>query len=79
MHDKLTNGGSRLRRLLREKKSTSEIIDECYLAAFSRRPTEAESATAVRFIESPGERPIESKLEDFNWALLNSNEFLFQH
>ncbi|MFT4555515.1 MAG: hypothetical protein ACI92S_000847 [Planctomycetaceae bacterium] len=79
VHDKLTNGGSRLRRLLREKKSTSEIIDECYLAAFSRRPTEAESATAVRFIESPGERPIESKLEDFNWALLNSNEFLFQH
>lgn len=79
VHGKLTNGGSRLRRLLRNKKATAEIISECYLAAFCRRPTEAETATAVRFIESPDERPIESKLEDFNWALLNSNEFLFQH
>lgn len=76
---KLRNGNSRTRNLLREKRSTQEIVDECYLAAFCRLPTAAESATAVRFIEAPGERPIEAKLEDFNWALLNSNEFLFQH
>jgi len=79
VHGKLTNGGSRMRRLLREKRPAEEIVAECYLAAFCRQPTTAESATALRFIQSPGERPIESKLEDFNWALLNSNEFLFQH
>jgi hypothetical protein len=79
VHDKLTNGAGRIRRLLREKKSIEEIVTEFYLAAFCRNPTAAETATAVRFIQSPGERPVESKLEDFNWALLNSNEFLFQH
>lgn len=76
---KLRNGNSRTRNLLREKRSTQEIVAECYLAAFCRLPTAAESTTAVRFIESPGDRPIEAKLEDFSWALLNSNEFLFQH
>jgi hypothetical protein len=76
---KLRNGNSRTRGLLREKHNTQEIVAECYLAAFCRLPTDAESATAVRFIEAPGERPVESKLEDFSWALLNSNEFLFQH
>ena len=79
VHGKLTNGGSRIRRLLREKKPTADIIAECYLAAFSRPPTKAEAAAATRFIESTSDRSIESKLEDFNWALLNSNEFLFQH
>ena len=76
---KLRNGNSRTRNLLREKRSTQEIVAECYLATFCRLPTAAESATAVRFIEAPGERPIEARLEDFSWALLNSNEFLFQH
>jgi hypothetical protein len=76
---KLRNGNSRSRGLLREKRNVKEIVTECYLAAFCRLPTDAESATAVRFIEAPGERPVESKLEDFSWALLNSNEFLFQH
>ncbi|MGZ0170631.1 MAG: DUF1553 domain-containing protein [Planctomycetales bacterium] len=79
VHGKLTNGAGRIRRLVREKKSVEEIVTESYLAAFCRNPTAAESATAARFIQSPGERPVESKLEDFNWALLNSNEFLFQH
>jgi len=76
---KLRNGNSRTRNLLHEKRSTQEIVAECYLATFCRLPTAAESATAVRFIETPGERPIEARLEDFSWALLNSNEFLFQH
>ncbi len=76
---KLRNGNSRTRGLLREKRMTKEIVTESYLAAFCRLPTDAESATAVRFIEAPGDRPIEARLEDFSWALLNSNEFLFQH
>jgi hypothetical protein len=76
---KLRNGNSRTRGLLLGKRNVQEIVAECYLAAFCRLPTDAESATAVQFIEAPGERPIESKLEDFSWALLNSNEFLFQH
>lgn len=76
---KLRNGNSRTRSLHREKRNVKEIVAECYLAAFCRLPTNAESTTAVQFIETPGERPIESKLEDFSWALLNSNEFLFQH
>ena len=79
VHGKLTNGGSRIRQLLKVKRPIEEIVVECYLAAFCRAPTSAESDTAVGFINFPGERSIEQKLEDFCWALLNSNEFLFQH
>ena len=79
VHGKLTNGGSRIRRLLKSKRPVDEIVVECYLAAFCRTPTSAESGTAVSFINTPGERSIEERLEDFCWALLNSNEFLFQH
>ena len=79
VHGKLTNGGSRVRRLLKEKRPIEQIVVESYLAAFSRTPTSAESDTAVNFINAPGERSLEEKLEDFGWALLNSNEFLFQH
>ena len=79
VHGKLTNGSGRIRRLLKEKRSIDAIVGECYLAAFCRAPTAAESGTAVDFINTTGERSIEEKLEDFCWALLNSNEFLFQH
>lgn len=79
VHGKLTNGGSRVRRLLKEKRPVEQVVVECYLAAFCRTPTSAESETAVNFINTPGERSMEEKLEDFCWALLNSNEFLFQH
>jgi hypothetical protein len=79
VHGKLTNGGSRVRRLLKEKRPIQQVVVECYLAAFSRAPTSAEAETAVDFINTPGERSIEEKLEDFCWAMLNSNEFLFQH
>ena len=79
VHGKLTNGGSRIRQLLNAGRSIREIVAESYLAAFCRVPTAAESNAAVSFIRAPGERSVEEKLEDFYWALLNSNEFLFQH
>ncbi|HIE97446.1 MAG TPA: DUF1553 domain-containing protein [Planctomycetes bacterium] len=79
VHGKLTNPGSRIHQLLKEKRPIDEIVVECYLAAFCRTPTSAESGTAVRYINAVSDRSTDEKLEDFCWALLNSNEFLFQH
>jgi hypothetical protein len=51
------------------------MIEELYLAAVCRRPSEAEVRGATEHIASAGS-PKEGA-EDVLWALLNSPEFLF--
>jgi len=88
---RLTNGNNRLRKLLKAGKSVREVVEDCYLAAYSRPPTVEEIGKIEQFVErkrdSPPEQPLkteqqlktEQPFEDVLWALLNSNEFLFQH
>jgi hypothetical protein len=53
------------------------MIEELYLGAFARLPTEAERTRAAAFIaEQKDPRPA---LEDLLWALVNSKEFIFNH
>ncbi|HUY88049.1 MAG TPA: DUF1549 domain-containing protein [Pirellulales bacterium] len=64
-------------RLLNEKKPIAEIIDELYLGALSRFPTDAERQRITAFAASQADpRPA---LEDVLWMLLNTKEFLFNH
>lgn len=64
-------------RLLNEKKPIAEIIDELYLGALSRFPSDAERQRITAFVGSQTDpRPA---LEDVLWMLLNSKEFLFNH
>ena len=79
VHNKIINGSNRVRQLLKQKKSLREIVEDCYLAAFSRLPTDSEFQTFERFANRKPIRPQEEALEDLLWSLLNSNEFLFQH
>jgi hypothetical protein len=71
---KLTDPSGRIARLLKEKKSEEQIVDELCLAAFGRLPGERERRVARNLFrdESPREAA-----QDFIWALLNSHEFLF--
>src|SRR5262249_34632413 len=74
---KIRAGDGRIARLIREKKSAGEAIEELYLAALSRRPTETERKRTLRHVEEATNK--QQALEDVLWALLNSKEFLFNH
>jgi hypothetical protein len=77
VHSKVRDEKNRLRTLASANKSDSEIVTELYLAALCRAPGEGEMAAATRHIANAGDRM--RGLEDVCWALLNANEFLFQH
>jgi hypothetical protein len=67
----------RLARLLAEEGTNDVIIDELYLAAFSRAPSEEERAQIAAILEGAEDR--QSVLEDVFWSVLNSKEFVFNH
>jgi hypothetical protein len=75
--EKVQNGGV-VKRLLKEKKSPDQIIDELYARCLSRKPTAEESGRLSVAIKEGGEDK-ESVLNDIFWALLNSKEFIFNH
>ena len=78
VQNKVASGSSRPRKLLQAGRSLQEIVEQCYLAAYSRRPTESELHVFRRYAAAEGRTP-EQAYEDLLWSLVNSNEFLFQH
>jgi hypothetical protein len=66
-----------LRQLAGEGKSDAEIVTELYMAGLCRPPSEPELSAATKHIAGAGDRV--RGLEDVCWAILNANEFLFQH
>ena len=63
--------------LANRTSSHQENLQELYLRAFSRRPSDSELKPAVAYLESKS-----NKLEayqDLTWAILNCKEFLFNH
>ncbi len=77
VHAKLRDKGNRFRRAVRQGKSNEEILEELYLAAYSRPPSPQEKKAALEYIAAQKDRL--QALEDVYWAVLNSKEFLFQH
>ncbi|HVA46068.1 MAG TPA: DUF1549 domain-containing protein [Pirellulales bacterium] len=77
VENKIASGDGVIARLLAEKKPPAEIIDELYLGALSRLPTEAERTKAAAFVVA--EKDPRPALEDVLWTLLNSKEFVFNH
>ena len=69
--------GKLIERLVAEKKTHDQILDEIYQRCFSRLPTEKER-TAIQQEISTQENKTQA-LEDILWALLNSREFVFNH
>jgi hypothetical protein len=53
------------------------LIDNLYLAAFSRRPTDFETSFAKRHLTTSDNRV--DAICDLVWALVNTQEFMFQH
>jgi hypothetical protein len=77
IHQKLRSDQNRFRKAIAAGRSDAEIVTELYLAAVCRPPSEPELDVALKQIVLRGERP--AAFEDICWALLNTDEFLFQH
>ncbi|GIX00767.1 MAG: S-layer protein [Pirellulaceae bacterium] len=70
--------GGRAARLAASPLSEEAIVEDLYLAAFSRFPTPEEQSNGVQWIRRAGDRRREA-IEDLMWALLNAPEFFIQN
>lgn len=76
IQSKIRDGGV-LQRQLDAKVEPAQIIKDLYLRCVSREPTDEELKGLLAYVgESPEPLPA---LEDIFWALLNSQEFVFNH
>jgi hypothetical protein len=78
LQTKLADDKGRVTRLAKSTLSPERIVEELYLAAFSRKPEPDELAVAVKAINAAGDKK-EAAIEDVLWAMLNSAEFVFNH
>ena len=68
-------GDTRVAALLAAKKSDEEALEELFLAALTRRPSADEMEVGKRVLA----KDRKTGLENIQWALLNSTEFMVNH
>jgi hypothetical protein len=77
VQQKVAQGGI-IKKMLEAKAMPGNVVDELYLRCLSRKPTKQEyDSLGPLIMEDPQEAP--KMLEDLFWALLNSQEFIFNH
>jgi hypothetical protein len=64
-------------KLLKMSGDPGAVAEALYVRCLSRKPTPTESVRIASRIANSADKA--SALEDLCWALLNSNEFLFNH
>ncbi|MCC2668957.1 MAG: Ig-like protein [Armatimonadetes bacterium] len=74
---KLKDDSGRLAQLAASKRPEAEVLDELYLSALTRKPTDRERAEWTSYFSRTGDR--RKAMEDLGWVLINSKEFLFRH
>jgi hypothetical protein len=76
--DKIRARTGTARRLADSDRTPREIVDELYLAALARYPSDRERAIMLDvFAQSGSDR--RAAVEDVLWALLNTKQFLYNH
>ena len=76
-NDKLLAKGGRIDAWLSKGTSDKEVVEDLYLAAFSRLPTQAESSALVDLIAKTPDR--REALRNLMWAVISSREFAENH
>jgi hypothetical protein len=79
LNQKLRAKGNRIEKLLEAKAPDAAIVEEVYLAALSRFPTEAEKAKILGILGEAKPEQRREAIEDLYWGVLSSKEFLFNH
>jgi hypothetical protein len=76
LHQMLTRPDNRIGRLMKEGADDAAIVDELYVAALCRPPTEREKAGALALVKASKDR--RTGLEDVAWGVLNAKAFLLR-
>jgi hypothetical protein len=73
--------GGVVKKLMGEKKTPEQIVENLYIRCLSRKPTAEEIKQLNAQIAAVGAEPaqIEAVLNDVFWAILNSKEYMFNH
>jgi len=77
VHKKLTADDGRVAALAKGEKTPGAIVDELYLLAYGRYPTQDERGVSESLFQDPKINR-RAAVEDLLWALLNSPEFVFK-
>jgi hypothetical protein len=79
LNPKLAAKDNNLAKLIADKKTNEEILDEAFLSTLSRPPTATERTRSLKLLADAGEADRRVALEDLYWGLLSNKEFLFNH
>ncbi len=79
INHKLAAKGNRIDKQLEANLGDSERIDDLYLAALSRSPTDDERSQLLTMLGQGLKEEKRARMEDLYWAVLSSKEFLFNH
>lgn len=78
LNQKLATKENRIKKLLDQKLSDEQIVDQAYLICLARYPTAAKKAELVKILShSKVEKRV--LVEDLFWSLVSSREFMFNH
>jgi hypothetical protein len=69
--------GNLIGKLLKDKKTPEEILDEIYMRCLSRMPSADEKTKVLALVNA--EKDKKQVLEDAFWAVLNTREYMFNH
>jgi hypothetical protein len=78
VNKKLASSGSAAERAAAETDN-ARIVEELYLAALSRLPSDDEKESLIAELASASEGERRQVIEDLYWSVLTSREFLFNH
>ena len=76
---KLASKEGKVESLLASGQPNYRIIEELYLSALARYPTDEEIAKLLSVIEEAPKEQRRVAVEDVYWAGISSREFMFNH
>jgi len=79
LNDKLRAKDGRVSALLAAKTPPEKIVEEAFLAALSRFPSDDERSKILAVLAAAPEAERREAVEDLFWGLLSGKEFLFNH
>ena len=79
INKKLAAKDNRIAKLLATNTPDEKIVEEVYLSALSRHPTQAEKEKILKVLDLKDQSERRTIIEDVYWAVLSSKEFLFNH